>query len=559
MMSGLAVADGSQHKSSGGDGDGPEGPDGPDGRGGDGQDGPGTEPYRRGDIRSTALRVLLAVAAVAVLFVALLGQARTAPVNADGSAQALQAWDMLHGNLRLHGWALSDVSFYTTELPEYALVELVHGLNGDTTPIAAALSYTLIVVLSVVAAVGRTRGRQAWIRGGVVAATLIAPALGLATGLLLSSPDHIGTAVPLLATFIVMDRGGSRRWVPYAVGAMLTWTAVSDQIVIAAGALPILFVACWRATRPGCDRWFEVRTAAAAALSVPVSVLVVKLIAKAGGFKVATPTHTFAELADLSGHFAMTVKSVLTLYGADFSDMPIGAKAAVAFFHLVAVAVAALGCRAAVRRYSDPDARLEQVLVMSIGCVLAAYMFSTMSNGHDASWAREIAPVLPIGAILAARFAGTAAIPVRWTAAVTAGCVAVSAGLLVFHATEPSRPADGAPAAAWLESHGYTHGLGGYWMSHSITAVTGDKVKVRPVTGDGHKILPGTWESNADWYRPGTSTADFMVVDLRPGLEGYGTVDEALATFGKAAQRVEFKDHVILVWNHNILEDFGRR
>ncbi|NUR63053.1 MAG: hypothetical protein HOV87_31015 [Catenulispora sp.] len=551
MMSGLAVADGSQREAE------------------DGPAGSKSAPSGRWDARSMVPRVLLAVAAISVLFTALLGQARTTPVTGDGSAQALQAWDMLHGNLLLHGWRMSDVSFYTTELPEYALVELVHGLNGDTTPIAAALSYTLVVVLSVVAAVGRTRGRQAWIRGGVVAAALIAPSRGLATGLLLSSPDHIGTAVPLLAIYIVIDRGGSRRWVPYVVGAMLTWAAISDQIVIAAGSLPVLLVAGWRAVRPGSDRRFEVRMGVAAALSVPLSVLVVKLIAKLGGFTVATPTHTFAELGDLSEHFSMTVKSVLALYSADFSNMAIGAAAAVAFFHLLAVAAAALGCRAAIRRFADPDdpdARLEQVLVMTVGCVLAAYMFSTLSNGHDAAWAREIAPVLPIGAVLGARYVGTriteAAIPFpfRWAAAAMAGCVALSAGLLVAHATRPSRPADGADAAAYLQSHGLVNGLGGYWMSHSITAVTGDRVKVRPVSGNGQtmRILPGDWEAKPDWYRPDKSTATFMVVDIRPGYEGYGTVDEALATFGKAAQRLEFHDHVILVWDHNILNDFRR-
>ena len=34
---------------------------------------------------------------------------------------------MLHGNLMRSGWTLSDVSFYTTELPEYVLV----GRSGD--------------------------------------------------------------------------------------------------------------------------------------------------------------------------------------------------------------------------------------------------------------------------------------------------------------------------------------------------------------------------------------------------------------------------------------------
>ena len=50
-------------------------------------------------------------------FAAYLQLARTRAVNSDGASQALQAWDMLHGNPLLRGWTLTDVSFYTTELP----------------------------------------------------------------------------------------------------------------------------------------------------------------------------------------------------------------------------------------------------------------------------------------------------------------------------------------------------------------------------------------------------------------------------------------------------------
>ena len=64
-----------------------------------------------------------------LLAVAYYLQARTVPTTSEGSSQALQAWSMLHGNTLLRGWSLSDVSFYTTEIPEYALVELVRGLN----------------------------------------------------------------------------------------------------------------------------------------------------------------------------------------------------------------------------------------------------------------------------------------------------------------------------------------------------------------------------------------------------------------------------------------------
>ena len=79
---------------------------------------------------------VLFVAAAVVAFACYLRMSRTVAVNSDGATNALQAWDMLHGNLLLHGWWLSDVSFYTTELPEYMLVELVHGLNADVVHVA---------------------------------------------------------------------------------------------------------------------------------------------------------------------------------------------------------------------------------------------------------------------------------------------------------------------------------------------------------------------------------------------------------------------------------------
>jgi hypothetical protein len=98
------------------------------------------------------------------LFFAYLRLSETVAVNSDGASQALQAWDMLHGNVLLRGWTLSDVSFYTTELPEYMLVELVRGLRPDVVHIAAALTYTLMVLFAAQLARGRATGGEAVVR-----------------------------------------------------------------------------------------------------------------------------------------------------------------------------------------------------------------------------------------------------------------------------------------------------------------------------------------------------------------------------------------------------------
>jgi hypothetical protein len=62
---------------------------------------------------------------------------QTEPGDSYGAVFTLQACDMLHGNLLLHGWRLSDVSFYTTELPEYLLVELVLGRSPDVVTVSS--------------------------------------------------------------------------------------------------------------------------------------------------------------------------------------------------------------------------------------------------------------------------------------------------------------------------------------------------------------------------------------------------------------------------------------
>ena len=145
--------------------------------------------------------VLVAV----VLFFVYLRLSRTYAATSDGADQALQGWDMLHGNWLLRGWTLGDVTYYTTEIPEYALVELFRGLRADDVHIAGAATYTLLVLAAGLLARGRSTGREGLIRFAVAAGIMIAPQFGNNTHLVLSQPDHLGTALPAAAG--VLDAG----------------------------------------------------------------------------------------------------------------------------------------------------------------------------------------------------------------------------------------------------------------------------------------------------------------------------------------------------------------
>ena len=162
-------------------------------------------------------------AAAAVLMFCYLRIAGTTQVNSDGAGLELEAWNILHGNVLLHGWWATDVSFYTTELPEYMVVTAFAGLRPEVVHICSALTYTLLVLLAAFVARGRARGAEGVVRALLAAAVMLAPQPAGPTQVLLGSPDHVGTGVPVLVLLLLLDwapaRDGRPRWyVPVARG-----------------------------------------------------------------------------------------------------------------------------------------------------------------------------------------------------------------------------------------------------------------------------------------------------------------------------------------------------
>src|ERR1700679_2466063 len=244
-----------------------------------------------------------ALAAV-VLFFCYLRLSRTYADGSDGADQALQAWDLLHGNWLLRGWTIADVSYYTTEIPQYALVELVHGLGPGVVHLASAMTYTLLALCAGLLARGRTTGRDGIVRALVAIGIMLAPQLGNGIHLLLSQPDHLGTQIPLLVIFIFLDRAPRRWYVPAAVALLLTWVLVSDQVALFDAAAPLTVVCGIRALyavvrdrKPLASQWFEVSLAVAGVVSFGAARLVTAVITRAGGYAglplktIPTPLH----------------------------------------------------------------------------------------------------------------------------------------------------------------------------------------------------------------------------------------------------------------------------
>jgi hypothetical protein len=496
------------------------------------------------------------LAAGAFLFGCYLHISRTVPVDSDGAANALQAWDMLHGNLLLHGWRLSDVSFYTTELPEYMLIELARGLQPDVVHVAGAITFTLLVLLAAMLAKGRRRGREGAVRMGIAAGIMLAPQLGSGVYVLMLDPDHVGTSVPVLLVWLLLDRAPRRWYVPLAVTALLTWAQVADSMATIIGALPLLVVCgtrCYHrivaARRPPGDWWFELSVAAGALISAVAAKAALTLIAGRGGFRVWPVSSQLTSFSALPGHLLLAAHGLLLLFGADFFGGHLGLAAALAMLHWTGLALAAAAVWVAARRFAGGDL-VTQVLVAAVVIDLAGYVCGT--RAVDLHSTREIVAVLPFSAVLAARLLARRLDAARMVPALL---IAASGYLLCLgqEMAQPAQPAQGQQLASWLAARHLDYGLAGYWQAASTTLASRGAVQVLPVQSWRGTISRGGWETDAAGYDPLRHTATFLVLPPgQPGL-GYPWSYDARATFGQPARIYDDGPYTVLVWNRNLL------
>jgi len=498
--------------------------------------------------------------------------ARTQAVNSDGASQALQAWDMLHGNVLLHGWTMSDVTFYTTELPEYMLVELVRGLNQDVVHVAAALTYTLAVLLAALLAKGTSTGREAVTRTLIAVGIMLAPQLAAGTLAVLSSPDHFGTSVPVMLVWVIVDRARPRWYVPVVTSLLLGWTEVADPTVFYIGVLPLVIVCAVRvgramaAGRQLAAQWHDIALGVGALAGAAAAMFALHLI-EARGFHAWPASTNLAPLATILRHnLDVTGDGLLLLAGADFLVWPVSVTALFIMLHIAGLFLGACGIAVAAWRFPRERDMVAQVLLMSIVINLAAYLVGT--HARSLGNTREISGVLPFGAALAGRLLGPrvagAGLARRFAPALVVVLLGYVAGL-GLEISKPAVPAHAQQLASWLEAHHLSTGLSGFWSSNVVTLTTGERVSIRPVRVDGGRVYPFLDLQNADWYKPGRATADFVV--LYPGVVGYpggvsgsagfASWQAVLATFGKPASTYRVGSFTVLVWHKNILADLG--
>ncbi len=510
-----------------------------------------------------AKRAGLVVLAAAILFFCYWRQSQAVAVSSDGSGNALQAWDMLHGNLLLHNWWVSDVSFYTTELPQYMLIEALTGLGPWVVHAAAAMTYTLLVLLAAVLARGHAPPRQGAARSLLTAGLMLAPQLS-ATSILLLSPDHTGTAVPLLAIWLLIDRDPEARprwFVPVLAGLAFALVMAADSIVLLTGIIPLVLVcvlrACLGLIRRGklnASSRYELALAGAAGAAGAAGEFAPRFMAALGGYR-QSPVGADTDLSQLQHGSWVTLQAFLELFGGNVFGAEPGIEVVFVVLHLAGAITVAWALGLAVARFFRSGELMVPVFAVAIVLNLGAYLSST--HAQDLLGAREMAEVLPLGAVLAGRVLGDR-IPVwigaakGWFVPVLAVLAAGYLAALGYGAAQASVPAENEALASWLVTHRLTVGLATYWQANSATVDSGRQVLLSAVAQNpGDRLVPYQWETDDANYDPALHYANFVVADGPAVLPGMQLSAEL--TFGRPHRIYHADGYTILIWNTNLL------
>ncbi len=434
-------------------------------------------------------------------------------MNSDGANNALQGWDMLHGNPLLHGWIIGDATYYTLELPLYVISEALLGLHAVTTHVVSALTYLIVAAFAAGLAMADSRGLSRAARCAAVIAVLAVP-LPNSSGvsLLLSEPDHTGTAAIMLASFLLIDRAPGRRFTSPLLCVILCAGQIGDATVRYVAVPAILLVCAYRVLAARKILTADTAILLAAAASLPLTSLIRAVMKHLGGFAMVAPRARISPMADWRHHAALTLVAIRNLFG-DITGHSAVLGGVGTAFGLICLLAAAYGLVRVVWTWRTAS-RSEQLLCIGIVINVGAYVISTIPIRTNPY---EIAAVLPFGAVLAARACVPARIAGAWRARMAIAGAALAALLpLTAAATVPPAVLPAASVAAWLKAHGLTYGIAGYWDASAVTVQSSDQVQVRAVVIKARNkvppyVAPYVWEEKSSWYDPSQHDATFVI------------------------------------------------
>ncbi len=483
--------------------------------------------------RGARLGLVFFVAGItaAALFHALDMASRLAQ-TADSAQGLVAGHAVVGGNVLLSGWHLPLNDYYFTDTIPYAALEWFVGPRPFLLVLVPALTYALFALVALLGCIRWSRPLIANLESGAaVALVLAAPSWAGSWDPVLLSGMHVATVLGTLVALALCARIANTRHrnTSLDVGAgvalflITSATLASDPFSLVFAFGPALAVLILDAIlRPAARNLRAVLLWLGCGIAL--GFVLPQAIALAGGFTIESDVLTRFVAASLFGRNLLALLcGAVTLFGVNSLGVEFGFRNVILFaLHGIALAIViAAVFRVARRLFGQHPANLfDRMLCTGMLSLLAACAFSAQFGKGitpQSLWTggppmRYLVPAVLFGAVLAGRQVPDmlAALPtLRMRSAAFGGLVLLAALSVIAGGwlprdveAQPRWIANNSPQAAarWLEQHGLVEGVGEYWSSNLVTAMSGDAVQVRSVVPLAGRLVPYVWVEDRRWF-----------------------------------------------------------
>ncbi len=516
---------------------------------------------RLGPVGLATISIICLALAVGLFYVLFAASIHAFLPDSDGATPILEANAMMNGHPLLSGWAISLDSFWLVDTLWYMLGIVLFGIHPFLMHAIPALIATLVILVGVLIAAEGRRGAAALAAGGVVVAILGLPSNAWAI-FFLRGPWHVGTLLWALIAFYAVRRARFG-WGFVVAVVFLTAGMLGDLQMAALGVGPLFIAGLFAMARK--RDWRAGIVPVVAALGSAALWELVRHIAKAIGTFSIAPANPHAGIHQMLLNVRHGLHEGTLLLGVGGSYYGLGAvPKGLSYVHVAAVALVALAIVAAlvsllwgalagresvVGDGSEAAWRLDDMLLLGALGGFAAFCF--LATAPDPTFARYLTAPVVFTTILAGRMVGRVVagghlgVVGRLAAAVGLGVAGCFAAGVALDLNQPAPVPPTGVLASFLEAHGFTHGVGGYWTASIVTVESSDKVIVRPVVTHDSLVYRYDRNSASYWYN---RSFQFLVYDT---ALPFGGVDSrtAAATFGPPARTYTVDGiYKVLVW-----------
>ena len=481
--------------------------------------------------------------------------ARSSYPNSDSVQSYNEMLAIRAGNLLLHNWALATDNFLLTDLPAFMLTSFILGPGPRLIYLVPFFVFVLFLAACLLLIKEVATSRRDRVLGGYVVLMLLGVPYGLHYNFFFWSDFHIATlTICLYAVLLVSPTLSSRRFnkvrlIPFAT----TVFAVAFSDPLADGLLlgPLVFLVilrAWLGRRLRVDDWLIV---GCVLLGLAASTIALRRLSQAGSFSTVPSLSTsfVGSIADLGRNLHALLAGAQVLFTARASlitFLPLHEMISLSRL-TVASLVIVLCCTITWRMPTAPHKGVAQLLVsgamsLAVLAAMSATFEEAVTTGVDYPGAaiRFVVPMFVFLCVAASIEAGSLVFRCRPMAVRLLIAFGVVAGVLyavgsiatvgsAIHDPIAVRAVPQRLLADWLQRQGLVYGVGDYWDTQMVLALSAGKVIADPVIQIRGRLDIFTWLTDTTRFK---AKRQPQFVIITPGSKFGVTLEAAEATYG---------------------------